>query len=250
MYNNYLDESAAVQKEIDQKWVCIISARCNSSRLPGKSMKMMNNKPMIQHVITRCKKSRIVDTVVVATSTNSKDDVLFDLCTTLNVPCFRGSENNVLERYYLCASKYKACNIVRVCGDCPLMDAFIIDDMIKKFDKKGYMEPLYHGTVKYGQSNLSGFPDGFNCNIFTFEVLKRAYENATDKIEHEHVIPYMRSNENVQLYDVPVPMGMNTLHKLHLSVDTQEDFDRCETILKALSNDCSYMDILLFLKGD
>src|ERR1017187_2162462 len=106
--------------------VAIIQARMGSNRLPGKSLAEIENRPMLWHVIQRVKRATLVDRVVVATSTNTDDDVIADMCRQNGITCYRGSEQDVLDRYYLAARGEKASQIVRITADCPLIDPEVI----------------------------------------------------------------------------------------------------------------------------
>ena len=116
--------------------LAIVQARTNSSRLPGKILKKINNNTIIEILLKRLSKSKILDKIVVSTTTEKSDDDLVDIIKRNNFDVFRGSEKNVLDRFYKTALKYKAKNIVRITGDCPLIDAQIVDKLIKFHLKK------------------------------------------------------------------------------------------------------------------
>src|SRR3989338_126496 len=120
------------------KIVAIIQARMGSLRMPGKVLKPILGKPMLWHVVERVKRAKLINQVVVATSTNPEDKKIADFCKKNNIEVFRGSQNDVLDRYYQCAKKYHAKFIVRITADCPLIDSQLIDKLIRKFFKGRY----------------------------------------------------------------------------------------------------------------
>jgi len=155
--------------------VAIIQARMGSSRLPDKVMMPIAGKPMFWHVVDRVKKAKLIDEVVVATSTNTKDKRIVDFCKKNNVEVFTGSENDVLDRYYQCAKKYKAEIVVRITADCPLIDPKIVDKSIRTFFKGNFD---YLGILT-GAGSLKSknkkYPDGMDCEVFSFQSLEKAF---------------------------------------------------------------------------
>ena len=173
----------------------IIQARCGSSRLPNKVMKSLSDKMVLEHVIKRLNRCKNVKNIIIATTTNIEDDEIADFCTENNVLFYRGSENNVLERYYQTALISNSDIILRITSDCPLVDPMIVDEMItdfKRLDIDHYQMDYYNGN--------QAFPDGFDCEIFTFEALKQAFLNATLPEEKEHVSPYIKKHYNTRKY--------------------------------------------------
>src|SRR5271169_1777978 len=167
--------------------VAIIQARMGSSRLPGKSLAEIENRPMLWHVIQRVKRARLVDRVVVATSIAPADDVIEKMCQENGVPCYRGSENDVLDRYYHAARVEKAAQVVRITADCPLIDPEVIDRVVRRFQR---------GDLDYASNAMvRSYPDGLDTEIFSFSALERAWHEATKSSEREHVTPYLRSEK-------------------------------------------------------
>ena len=113
--------------------VAIIQARMGSTRLPGKVLKEVTGKQLLMYQIERVKTSKLLDKIIVATSALPKDDVIADFCERNNIACFRGSENDVLSRYYECAKEFQADIIVRLTADCPLSDPKVVDNSIRLF---------------------------------------------------------------------------------------------------------------------
>jgi glutamate-1-semialdehyde aminotransferase/spore coat polysaccharide biosynthesis protein SpsF (cytidylyltransferase family)/predicted dehydrogenase len=167
--------------------VAIIQARMGSSRLPGKSLAEIENRPMLWHVIQRVKRATLVDRVVVATSTAAADDAIEAMCQENGVHCYRGSENDVLDRFYVAARGEKASQIVRITADCPLIDPDVIDRVVRRFQR---------GDLDYASNAMvRSYPDGLDTEIFSFSALEMAWHEASKTSEREHVTPYMRSNK-------------------------------------------------------
>lgn len=205
---------------------CIIQARMGSTRLSGKIMKFIEDKVMLQHVIDRCKMSRYIDKVIIATTNKKDDDIIEKYCIDNNILYYRGDENNVLERYYLTASKFNSGIIIRVTSDCPLIDYNIIDNMIDYFRENNlkFLQPKYfNGT---NQKSRGGFPDGCNPQIFTYNLLVKTYNNVKTNFDKEHVCPYMVRNFMDKSYTIPDIDKFKNIDftKLHLSLDTEEDY--------------------------
>jgi len=169
------------------KTICIIQARMGSSRLPGKSMATIMGKPMLWHVIQRIKRCREIDDVVVATTFMPEDKKIVKFCDSENVKVTIGSIDDVLERYYDAAERFDADIVVRVTADCPLIDAGIIDRMVRML-KDDHTPNL----LKYvSNSHPKTFPVGLDAEVMTFQALKKADEEATLPSEREHVTPYI-----------------------------------------------------------
>jgi glutamate-1-semialdehyde aminotransferase/spore coat polysaccharide biosynthesis protein SpsF (cytidylyltransferase family)/predicted dehydrogenase len=167
--------------------VAIIQARMGSSRLPGKSLAEIEGRPMLWHVIQRVKRASLVDRVVVATSTAPANDVIEEVCRENDVPCYRGSENDVLDRFYHAARAEKAAQVVRITADCPLIDPEVIDRVVRRFQR---------GDLDYASNAMvRTYPDGLDTEICSFFALERAWHEATKASEREHVTPYLRSEK-------------------------------------------------------
>ena len=146
--------------------VAIVAARMSSSRLPGKVLDILAGKPALQHIHERLLECRLIDEIVIATSQEPSDDAISEFCQNRHLPCYRGSLDDVLERYYQAAGKYKADVIVRITGDCPLIDPVIVDAVVA-----GFLGGEYD---IYG---LSGeFPDGLDCTAYSFGAIEKAWK--------------------------------------------------------------------------
>ena len=176
------------RKSSDQKVVIIVQARMNSTRLPGKVMREICGVPMLLLLLARLKRVACAHAIVLATTNAASDLPLVDRLTVEGFNIFVGSEENVLERYYLAATHYNADIIVRITGDCPLVDPRIVDDIIIQFKQS---------KLDYLANTISPtYPDGLDVEVFSFAALRRAYENASQRYELEHVTPFMRETGN------------------------------------------------------
>ena len=167
--------------------VAIVQARMSSSRLPGKVLDILAGKPALHHIHERLLECRLVDEIVIATSQEPSDDAISEFCQNHHIPFFRGSLDDVLDRYYQAAGEYKADVIVRITGDCPLIDPVIVDAVVAGFLAGGYD---FFG--------LSGeFPDGLDCTVFSFGAIEKAWKEAKLPSEREHVGPYIEKNPDI-----------------------------------------------------
>ena len=169
------------------KIVCIIQARMGSTRLPGKVLLDLEGKPVLLRVIDRVLKSKKINQVVVATTTNPNDQKIVNLVQEYHPKVFvyRGSEEDVLDRYYKTAKESKADVVVRITSDCPLIDSEIIDKVINKFLEE---ETDYTSNV-FGKRT---YPRGLGVEVFSFDVLKKMWQEAHDEDDREHVTLYLK----------------------------------------------------------
>lgn len=169
----------------------IIQARMGAKRLPGKVLKEVNGTPLLKFQVNRVKQSALLDKIVVATSVVPGDDAIADFCMCNKIDCFRGSENNVLGRYYECAKQYGADVIVRLTGDCPLVDPEVLDNTIRLLQQE--RTDFAANTVP---PQTSCFPDGSDVEVFTMRALQRAYQECKNPYDREHVTFYFWKYEN------------------------------------------------------
>lgn len=169
--------------------VAIIQARVGSTRLPGKVLKKIEGRTVLEHVINRVQAAKKIDDIVIATTVKKKDLEIVQLCAKLGISIFCGSEDDVLDRYYQTARLFKAEHIVRITSDCPLIDPKVIDKVIELYFNK---------NADYATNTIpETFPDGLDTEIFSFEILSTAWKNAKLFSEREHVTPYIRKNPNI-----------------------------------------------------
>jgi glutamate-1-semialdehyde aminotransferase/spore coat polysaccharide biosynthesis protein SpsF (cytidylyltransferase family)/predicted dehydrogenase len=214
---------------LDGPVVAIIQARMGSSRLPGKSMAQIEGQPMLWHVIQRVKRATLVDRVVVATSTAPADDVIEKMCRENDVSCYRGSEDDVLDRFYIAARGEKAAQVVRITADCPLIDPEIVDQVVRRFQR---------GDLDYASNVMvRSYPDGLDTEICSFSALERAWHEATKTSEREHVTPYLRS-EKFRTANVE---NDSTLYQHYRwTVDEMEDLEFIRAVYKAFRDKESF----------
>ena len=173
-----------------QKIVAVVQARMGSSRLPGKVMMDLNGSTVIEFLLKRLSKSALIDEIIVATSIESNNQVLIEHVETLGYKVCVGSENDVLRRYVDAAEGAEADIVIRITGDCPLIDPDLVDEFIEKFLKS---------DVDYlSDEDPPTFPDGLDTEVFSIEALKQADRDAISNFEREHVTPYLRKNATIR----------------------------------------------------
>lgn len=208
------------------KTVIIVQARMTSTRLPGKILKQVLGKPLIEYQIERLQRVKLVDEIVIATTTNQTDEPIVELCNRLSVPYFRGSEQDVLERYYQATTAHQADVVVRVTSDCPLIDPEVIDKVIDY-----YLQNQSH--YDYVSNSLQRtYPRGMDTEVFSGSVLQQAFWEATAQPDREHVTPFIyRQPDRYRLGHVTYSKDCSH-HRW--TVDTPEDFDLIQKMLKAI----------------
>ncbi|GAX88909.1 cytidylyltransferase domain-containing protein [Effusibacillus lacus] len=208
------------------KTAIIVQARMTSTRLPGKVLKTVLGKSLLEFQIERLRRVRLADQIIIATTTNETDQPIVDLCKRLQVSYWRGSEDDVLARYYEAAKEFKADLIVRVTSDCPLIDPEVIDRHIRYYQDH-QSEFDYVSNV-----HCRTYPRGMDTEVFSFRVLSEAYENAVDCSEREHVTPYLyRNPEFYRIGDLAYDSDQSH-HRW--TVDTPEDFELISRILETI----------------
>ena len=206
------------------KTVAIVQARLGSTRFPKKMFAEIENKTLIDHVFLRLENSKEIDQVVLATTENELDDELCAWAQNNGIDYFRGSETNVLERYYYAALKFKAYIIVRITGDDPLKDVNVIDQVISVLKTK---------ELDFSYNNFPpSFPEGMDCEVFTMDILKIAFENAVSDFEQEHVTQYFY--KNLVMFKHNNFSNDVNYSNLRWTVDTQEDLEMVKTIYSHL----------------
>lgn len=206
--------------------ISIIQARLGSSRLPGKVLKTVMGKPLLEYQIERVSRSKFIDKIVVATSNQDKDQPIVEWCKKLSVLYHRGSEEDVLERYYDAAQLHQADAIVRLTADCPLIDPKLIDKVIESYAQS-------HPKYDYVSNCLERtYPRGMDVEVFSFKALTEAFHNATSPVEREHVTPYIYKNP--QMFKLHCIKSTNNHSQHRWTVDTVEDFVLIKNILESI----------------
>ncbi|MGR3176665.1 MAG: cytidylyltransferase domain-containing protein [Candidatus Anammoxibacter sp.] len=214
------------------KIIAIIQARMGSTRLPGKVMKKLCGKTVLQHVIERVRACSLLNEVIVATTIFSADDEIVAESEKCGVKWFRGSEDDVLARYYWAAKKYGADIVVRITSDCPLFDPQLLGKMIEYFNR----ERDKGASVDYlSNSLISTFPRGLEAEVFTFKALEYAFHNANKPSEREHVTPYLY--QHPELFCLKTYENNEDLSSYRWTLDTIDDFRLIKEIYSALYND-------------
>ena len=225
------------------KIVASIEARMGSSRLPGKVMLDIEGKPAIQRLTERLSKSRFIDDLIIATTTNLDDDILCDWAERNNINYYRGDEKNVLNRVVNAHLKMKTDIVVEVTGDCPLIDPQFIDQGIEIFLNNEY--DVVTNVVK------PSFSQGIDVQIFKFSLLKWVEENIKDQVVQEHVSIFFYENPNkYKTYHMTAPKELRAPN-VRMQLDYKEDLTFIKKIYKNLEptkgNFFSYRDILQLL---
>ena len=203
-------------------FLAIIQARMSSTRLPGKVMKTVLGRPIIGYMFERLSHLKMIDKIILATSVNPMEDQLCDYVKSEGFDVFRGSEDDVLERFYLAAKEYNADHIVRATGDCPCIDPVVCDRLFKAFFKE-----------KADYAELSPeYAEGADCEVFTFNALEQAYNNTTLKSEREHVTLYF--NKNPGSFKKFLLPNQTDDSKYRFTVDEEEDFVVVKAVFEAL----------------
>lgn len=192
----------------------IIQARMGSSRLPGKILKRIGAKTLLEHIFFRMSFLQHDAMIIVATSDSPRDDIVEKFCINRNVPCFRGNESNVLERYYLCAKKYGFQQIVRLTGDNPFVDTEEVDRLIDLHLKSG---------SEYANS-LRSLPVGVGAEIFTFAALEKMRREGKAPKHIEHVTEYILENPALFKMTFLKTMPDKDRYDVRLTIDTEEDY--------------------------
>ncbi len=202
--------------------IAVVQARMGSTRLPNKAMLPISNGiPIIEVLLSRLSRSTLIDKIVLATSIDPCNQPLVEHVSMLGYTVFQGSENNVLDRYYLAALQYDPDVVVRITGDCPLVDAEIVDNLIE----------VYKSSSSDYVSNVSPatFPDGLDVEVFSFSALKVAWEMAETKAEREHVTPYIRESSRFATENVANNVDLSVER---WTVDEPEDYKVIKSIFE------------------
>ncbi len=184
-----MDEIEVVNQK---KTLAIIQARMNSTRLPGKVLKLIDTRPMLGYMAERVSSASEVDDYVIATSVEVSDDPIEEFCINNGIPVFRGNNEDVLDRFYHASKITNAKIIIRLTGDCPLVDPNIINKMVRIFKKNSY-----DYLANTAPPEEITFPEGMDVEIFTKEALKKAWNEAEKPSEREHVTFYFWKNKNL-----------------------------------------------------
>ncbi len=204
--------------------LAVLQARSSSSRLPGKVLKPILGKPMLERQIERILRASKIDKLVVATSDDSGDDVIAQMCQKIGVDCFRGSLDDVLDRFFQAARPHRPDHVVRLTGDCPLADPSVIDAAIQF---------AIEGKYDYASNTLQPtYPDGLDVEVCRFDKLEQVWRSATMKSQREHVTPYFYQNPH--LFKLGSLTRQPDLSALRWTVDNADDFALITSVFESL----------------
>jgi len=206
------------------KTIAIVQARMGSTRFPNKVMKTIGGVPMIELLLARLFRSTELDQIVVATSTDPKNLPLVKHVQSLGYSCDQGSENDVLERYVNTAKVHQATVVVRITGDCPMVDPELVDECIKRFRKER--------VDYYSNRNPPSYPDGLDIEVVKLKALELAMHESDKEFDHEHVTPYIISSDQFSRSNL---LNEQDLSKLRWTVDESTDFEVISNIFKYFS---------------
>jgi spore coat polysaccharide biosynthesis protein SpsF len=217
--------------------VAIIQARVGSTRLPGKVLMDLSGKTMLERVVVRVQRAQSLDAVVVATTASVVDDAIADLCTARQWPCVRGSEHDVLDRYYAAATRWSASVVVRITADCPVVEPSLIDQVVATLEEgKAY---------DYVSNTLEPrtYPRGLDVEAFTFRALETAWREDRNPSWREHVTPFIYHHP--EMFRLRSITREPDLSALRLTVDTPEDLQIIRWIYDAIGHDRFTLDDVL-----
>lgn len=208
------------------KVVAIMQARMGSTRLPRKVLRKVLGRTLLSYQLERVKRSNYIDEILVATTDQDQDDAIVSFCQVMKVAYYRGSETDVLKRYYEAASHVNADVIVRLTSDCPIIDPVQIDKVIESY--LSHQHPLQYVSNTLKRT----LPRGMDTEVFSFQALKEAYEKADSKLDREHVTRYMVNNP--QIFNLSNVSNSENYSHHRWTVDTMEDFTLIKQIIETL----------------
>lgn len=220
----------------------IMQARLGSSRLPGKVLLKVNGTTFLEHGYSRLLLAKSIDRAVIATTTEYGDDKIAVFCEARNWPYFRGSETDVLDRYYQTALKFPADIIVRITSDCPLLDPVIIDEVVNQV-KQDFPNTAYASNVILPRH----FPRGLDVEAFTFDALETAWKQATQLPHREHVTPFI--NSQPERFPQKAIHNSKDYSSHRWTLDTKEDHDLLFKILDAAPEPTGWKNILSLVES-
>ncbi|MGD6940719.1 cytidylyltransferase domain-containing protein [Cytobacillus gottheilii] len=209
--------------------IIIIQARMGSSRLPGKVLMPLGNTVVLDYVIARCQQIPKVKEVIIATSTLNQDDPIEEWCQQNDVICFRGSEDDVLSRYYECSKQYKPDYVIRVTADCPFVDYHLAEDIINKMESQPTDIMDFKGEL----------PRGLVVEMVSYNALRYMFQHGKEDRHREHVTYYAKEEKHINQFKrtlYTIPDNMKHSH-LRITLDTEEDYELCKSIANHFGGD-------------
>ena len=229
---------------MELRTILVTQARTGSTRLPGKVLKEVNGKSLLQIHLDRISKSVRIDEIVVATTTNDKDAIIYNNAIEWDYKSYRGSEENVLDRFYHAVKDENADWIVRVTSDCPLLDPQLLDEVIEFAQNHNY-DYVSNGLIEH-------FPDGQDVEVFKFLALEKAWKNATLVSELEHVTPYIINNSDVRGGNIFRSINYDCkqdFSHIRMTVDESRDFDLIEHLILELGTEKTWLEYTDYIEA-
>ena len=227
---------------MELKTILITQARAGSTRLPGKVLKEIEGKSLLQIHLDRLKNCKNVNEIIVATTVKEEDNVIFEKAIEWGFTASRGSESDVLDRFYQAVKDKNPDWIVRVTSDCPLIDSVLVDEVITF---------VQVNDKDYGANILvENFPDGQDIEVFKFSALEKAWKEANLQSEREHVTPYIRNNSDYKggiLFSAVNYLCESDFSKIRMTVDESRDFDLIKILINKLGIDKSWKEYTDFI---
>ncbi|WP_431215041.1 cytidylyltransferase domain-containing protein [Puia sp. P3] len=213
----------------ERKIVTVVQVRRGSSRLPDKVFRPLSGKSLFVRQVERILQSKLCGQVVVATTTNAADDLVWEVCQQEGLECFRGHDQDLLDRHYQAALKYGADTVIKIPGDCPLIDPAVIDQVIAFYlenaDKYDFVSNLHPAT----------FPDGNDVEIMSLGVMEEAWKYAGRAFEREHTTPYIWERpERYSIGNVVMDGGLDYSMTHRLTIDYEEDYQFIKAVWEEL----------------
>jgi spore coat polysaccharide biosynthesis protein SpsF len=222
---------------MEVKTILITQARSGSTRLPGKILKEINFESLLEIHLKRLNKCKNVSKIIVATTDKPEDKVIYDYAIDRGFNSFRGSESDVLDRFYQAVRNEKSDWIVRVTSDCPLIDPFLVDKLIN----------FAHNNNRDYCSNtlIENYPDGQDIEVFKFSALELAWKNANLSSDREHVTPYIRNNSDFKGASLFTALNYpcdSNYSMIRMTVDESRDFDLIKVLINDLGTDKTWLE--------
>ena len=199
--------------------MAVVQARMSSKRFPGKVLQPIWGIPMLLFEVNRIQESQQIDHIIVATSTDKTDNIIWELCIRHKIWCFRGDLNDVLDRYHSVTQIFNPAHVVRLTADCPLIDPEVIDKTI-----------LHHLQGGYDYTWNPGFPDGLDVEVMTFNTLHKCWKDATSPEDREHVCTYIKAHP--EIFKIGRYENGVDLSHIKISVDTPEDYEKIKALVE------------------
>lgn len=222
--------------------IIVTQARMGSTRLPGKIMLEIEGKTLLEIHISRLKKCKEADAILIATTVSKKDEIVVEMANKFGVLSFRGSENDVLDRFYQATKPFNPEWVVRVTSDCPLIDPELVDQVI-----------LYakNNNFDYCSNVLDEkFPDGQDVEVFKFNALENAWTNAVLNSEREHVTPFLRNNvigKGLSIFKAKNFECDFDYSKIRMTVDEELDFELVKYLVKSFGTDKGWREYVKYI---